>query len=150
MAKAAGPKLQGHSTHIIYETFKNKLEIGDAVVTPAYDLAEDNLTSIIHAVGPDCRDPKQRQRWTKLLAKTYDNIFKVAQKNGFESIALTSISTGIFDCPLEEAVEVALDAIEKHTLGAVYIIANDMKTVNAYKMAIENRNKKSSHLSLNE
>src|SRR5437016_2010925 len=27
LAKAAGPKLQGHSTHIIYETFKNKLEI---------------------------------------------------------------------------------------------------------------------------
>ncbi|KAF7866842.1 hypothetical protein EAF04_005683 [Stromatinia cepivora] len=52
---------------------------------------------IIHAVGPDWRQPKQRD--TGLLADAYRNSLSLAVKNNLRSIAFPAISVGIFMMP---------------------------------------------------
>ncbi|APA12546.1 hypothetical protein SS1G_03822 [Sclerotinia sclerotiorum 1980 UF-70] len=52
---------------------------------------------IIHAVGPDWRQPNQRA--TGLLANAYHNSLSLAAKNNLRSIAFPAISVGIFQMP---------------------------------------------------
>ncbi|CAD6450029.1 6fce2d43-c04b-4caa-af37-c13631011c1b-CDS [Sclerotinia trifoliorum] len=52
---------------------------------------------IIHAVGPDWRQPNQRD--TGLLANAYRNSLSLAAKNNLRSIAFPAISVGIFQMP---------------------------------------------------
>lgn len=78
---------------------------GEAKVTKAYRL--DNKY-IIHTVGPIYRlddNPEQT------LRNCYLNSLRLADSLGLESIAFSSISTGVYGYPVEEASKVAADVI---------------------------------------
>lgn len=105
-------------------------EVGNATITNGYKL---NAKYIIHAVVPHyLRD----QSPEKLLELTYKNVFKVAFENNIKSIAFPSISIGIFKFPLEKAVRIALNVMEKYMNKIddiyIYCFEYDDITYNAY------------------
>lgn len=105
-------------------------EVGNAVITNGYNL---KANYIIHAVGPHYLHDEYPD---KLLESVYENVFKVAIKHNIKSIALPSISTGIFKFPLERAVPIALKVIKKYADKMddiyVYCYGKDDSTYDAY------------------
>lgn len=67
---------------------------------------------VIHAVGPDCRIPAQREKKAELLASTYRESLEIALKSGITTIAFPCISTNIFAyTPIDEATDIAIKAV---------------------------------------
>lgn len=96
--KAAGPELERVCREI------GKCEVGSAVITPAFNLPSQY---VIHAVGPRWLDGQRGE--PDLLRRCYDSIFSLALEHQISSLAIPSISTGIYHYPLDAAVEVAVE-----------------------------------------
>ena len=105
-------------------------EVGNAVITNGYNL---KAKYIIHAVGPHYLHEEYPE---KLLESVYENVFKVAIKNNIKTIALPSISTGIFKFPIEKAVPIALKVMKKYSSKMddiyVYCFGPDNTTYDTY------------------
>ena len=95
--KAAGPELEKVCREI------GKCEVGSAVITPAFNLPSQY---VIHAVGPRWLDGQRGE--PDLLRRCYESIFSLAREHQINSLAIPSISTGIYHYPLDAAVEVAV------------------------------------------
>lgn len=108
-------------------------EIGNAVITNGYNL---KANYIIHAVGPHYFRDEYPE---KLLESVYENVFKVAIKNNIKSIAIPSISTGIFRFPVEKAVPIALSVIKKYAdmMDDIYIYCFDKDNLTYEKYIYE-------------
>ena len=65
------------------------IEVGHAVITPAYKL---NAKFVIHTVGPVWIDGKHDEEM--LLRSCYESSLNLAIQNGCQSIAFPLISTG--------------------------------------------------------
>ena len=92
--RAAGPELLEECKTL------HGCPVGDAKVTKAYRLKNKY---IIHTVGPIYDiDPTP----AKTLANCYKKCLKLADELGLETIAFSSISTGIYGYPVNEAAEV--------------------------------------------
>ena len=76
---------------------------GHAVLTNGYKLKKH----IIHAVGPVYHSDADAGK----LKGAFVNSLILADSNGFKSIALVPISTGIFGYPLDKAAKIAVDAV---------------------------------------
>lgn len=84
------------------------IKTGEAVITPGFGLP---AKFIIHAVGPIyCQLSKEESE--RLLRAAYTNSLTIAVKNKCQSIAFPLISSGIYGYPKEEALTVAMGAIE--------------------------------------
>lgn len=83
------------------------IEMGEAVITPGFNLP---AKYVIHAAGPIYFDGKHGEE--QLLYTAYMNSLKLAQENKCESIALPLISSGILGYPKEDALIVAISAIQ--------------------------------------
>lgn len=156
----AGDVPFGECEEILKKQKRKKLDIGEAVLTSAGDLAP-RVKAIVHAVGPDCRQKKQKENGTNLLTAAYQNSLELAhhldQKPDFvssdfkgphlHSIAFPSISTGIYKFPLDEAAAIAIETIANYLIeneGAfdeVRIVClplnKDPNTAPAYQKALE-------------
>jgi O-acetyl-ADP-ribose deacetylase (regulator of RNase III) len=94
---------------------------GSAVWTNAYGL---NASYIIHAVGPIWHGSKTGknnltpQDIVQLgqLGSTYIAIFTVAKQLGISSVAIPSISTGIYGLPAEFGATIAKDICSRYEL----------------------------------
>ena len=75
---------------------------GGAVITPGFDL---KAKYIIHAVGPRWNGSEKDK---ELLRKCYKESLKRAKENDCHSIAFPLISSGVFDCPVDQAWEQAV------------------------------------------
>jgi O-acetyl-ADP-ribose deacetylase len=84
--------------------------VGQACITPSFNLAKNGVKHIIHAVGPDCRIVKDEAEQNSLLRNAYSNALTVAEKNNIRSIAFPFISSGIYAFPKERAARMALEA----------------------------------------
>lgn len=91
---------------------------GEAVLTPGFNL---QAKWIIHAVGPIWDEFENHMELKRLLSKTYESIFKIAQSRGFQSIAIPNISTGVYGFPKEEAAQIALETTQQ------FLIQNQSK-----------------------
>lgn len=97
--RVAGPRL--------FEECKSLAPIrtGEAVMTRGYGLA---ARWCIHVLGPvyaSSSNPPFE------LDACYDSILAIAEERHLASIATPAISTGIFGYPVDEAAEVALQAV---------------------------------------
>ena len=112
--KAAGPELLEECKTL------NGCKPGEAKATKAYRLKNKY---IIHTVGPIYHlDSNPAQT----LANCYKNSLELADKLGLESIAFSSISTGVYGYPVEEAAQIAAKVIGEYkpkTLKTVYMCA---------------------------
>ena len=96
--RVAGPELEKVCREI------GKCEVGSAVITPAFNLPSQY---VIHAVGPRWLDGQRGE--PDLLRRCYESIFSLAREHQINSLAIPSISTGIYHYPLDAAVEVAVE-----------------------------------------
>ena len=113
----------------IDELIKNgPLNIGDARITPAYELY---ASYIIHTVGPVWEGGNPYD--TELLASCYRRSLELASEHGCKTIAFPLISAGTFGFPEDDALLIAknaiLDFLERHDM-VVYLVAYRSHTYN--------------------
>ncbi len=82
---------------------------GSAVVTGAYNM---QAKYIVHAVGPIWKGGSHREE--EQLHDAYINALKVAKEKGCKSIAFPLISSGIYGYPREDALRVAMGAVNEY------------------------------------
>ncbi len=83
-------------------------ETGEAVITSAGQM---EAKFVIHTVGPVWNRGKADQ--AEKLKNCYINALKIANDNGVKTIAFPNISTGVYGYPLEEAAEIAIQAVSE-------------------------------------
>ncbi|MEM6533933.1 MAG: macro domain-containing protein [Myxococcota bacterium] len=82
---------------------------GDAVSTAAYGLEKGGTHYVVHAVGPVWRGGGHGE--DELLASAYRQSIKRAVELFSVSVALPSISTGVYGFPIERAAPIAIEAV---------------------------------------
>ena len=83
-------------------------ETGDAKITAAYNLPARH---VIHAVGPVWHGGGRGE--AQLLASCYRRSIELAEAHGLASLAFPCISTGVYGYPIEEAAQVAVQAVRE-------------------------------------
>ncbi len=110
ISNAAGPQLQVWSD--AQPLHKGaRVAVGKAIISPSFDLSSKKIKYVVHTVGPDFRDPSEKQNGEQLLYNAWYNALVVADKQKINSITFPSISTGIFQCPKDVAATQAHRAI---------------------------------------
>lgn len=103
--RAAGPELLAECRTL------GGCPTGQAKITKAYNLP---AKYIIHAVGPYYSDYEPWEA-EELLASVYKSIMQhVTNHPDIKSIAIPAISCGIFRFPLEDAVNIAVDIVQRY------------------------------------
>ena len=112
MQVAAGPKLRERCQDIAKERRLLNLQpcgVGEAVVTPGYDLPAKNL---IHVVGPDCRRPTQDNFRREMLRNSYQALFnEVNELKDRETIVLPPLGMDVFAYPHREGARMTMEII---------------------------------------
>jgi len=83
--------------------------VAKPILTAGYKLL---AKFIIHVVGPDNQSEE-------LLRETYNNCFKMAEENNLATIAVPSISTGVFGFPKPLAARIVKDVVKKFPFNNV-------------------------------
>ncbi len=110
---------------------------GSAVVTGAGNLP---ARYVIHAVGPVWRGGGAGE--PALLASAYRSVMARAAEKGVRTLALPSISTGVYGYPLDLAAPIALGAVAEALRGettverVIFVLFNE-ETMRAYERALE-------------
>ncbi len=84
----------------------NGCPTGTAVITGGGNL---KARYVIHTVGPVYKNGKSRE--AELLKSAYQSCLELAVENNITSIAFPSISTGVYNYPIEEASKIAIDTV---------------------------------------
>lgn len=130
--RAAGPKLKRFCAKL------NGCNVGEAKLSPGFDLMCDY---VIHTVGPQWNGGNSGE--ADLLESCYRSSLELALENNIRSVAFSSISTGSFGYPLDEAAEIAVKTVVRfvdlHPGMFDFIIwaARSQKTVDAYEKEID-------------
>lgn len=126
--KAAGPELEEACRKL------GRCDAGSAVITPAFRLPSK---FVIHAVGPRWIDGQRGE--PDLLKRCYHSIFELTERHQINSVAIPSISTGIYHYPLEGAVEIAVE-VARHAVRydiAITFACFDDQTLEEYKSRLQ-------------
>jgi O-acetyl-ADP-ribose deacetylase (regulator of RNase III) len=109
---------------------------GSAVVSDAGDLP---ARIVIHAVGPVWRGGTSAE--PEALASAYRTALDLAAREGCRSVALPSISTGIYGYPVELAAAVALETVgtwvadHPEALDTITFVLYSADTLEAFERA---------------
>ena len=104
IVKKGGRIIQEESDKIGY------LPVGNAVMTTAGKLA---CKAVIHVVGPRNGEAKENEK----LSLAINNVLILAQQNGFKSISIPAISTGIFGFPKDKCAKILVEGSIKFVKG---------------------------------
>lgn len=96
IVKKGGRIIQDESDKIGY------IPVGNAVITTAGVLP---CKAVIHVVGPRNGETKENEK----LSIAVNNVLKLAQQNGFKSISIPAISTGIFGFPKDKCAKILVE-----------------------------------------
>lgn len=126
--RAAGPELDEVCRKL------NGCLTGEAKVTPGFRLP---AKFVIHTPGPIWRGGHNNE--SQLLRNSYVNSLKRAVENHCQTIAFPSISTGVYDFPLDKAAKIAINAIQTFDAPLdVTMVCFDTGTYDAYQRALAN------------
>lgn len=118
---AAGKAPFDNCAAFLLEKKVKKVACGSSMLTTPGNLKQ--IKAIAHTVGPDYRDSEEKKQGKTLLSQAYQNSLEQCLETsnrlsspGFipgklQSIAFPSISTGIFEAPLDESSVIALETI---------------------------------------
>lgn len=102
IVKKGGPIIQQESNKIGY------VPVGGAVMTSAGNL---HCKAVIHTVGPRMGEGNEDYK----LKQAIDNVLHLASKNGFTTISIPAISSGIFGLPKDRCAKILIEH-SKHFL----------------------------------
>lgn len=109
---AAGARLKNACEELVHQ-HGGTLQIGQSVITDGFNL---KAKQIIHSVSPRCMF-----QWSEKIQKafydTYNGIFEIAQKEGFESIAIPAMGIGKHYCNLDRCTMVLLSVLDEYLCG---------------------------------
>ncbi len=100
--RAGGSTILEACRKVRAESYPNGLPTGEAVATTAGKMPAKYVIHTVGPIYPGCGD-----RCAALLASSYANALKTAQKLQCKDIAFPAISTGIYGYPKEEAAKIA-------------------------------------------
>lgn len=94
---------------------------------------------VLHAVGPIWRGGQNGE--PELLASCYREALTLAEREGLESVAFPSISTGVYGYPVDQAARVALTTVaaslrHARVVRRVRFVLFDDHTFSAYAAAL--------------
>ena len=98
-------------------------KVGEAIITPGFKL---DAKWIIHTPGPIWQGGLNQE--AAMLKTSYENSLELAKNHQCESIAFPLISTGIYNYPKEEALQIAVSTISSflmHHDMHVYLVVFD-------------------------
>ncbi|APZ06075.1 MULTISPECIES: O-acetyl-ADP-ribose deacetylase [Kosakonia] len=129
--RAAGPALLEACKQVRQQ--QGECPPGHAVITAAGNL---NAKAVIHAVGPVWRGGNDNE--AHLLEDAYRNSLKLADANGYASIAFPAISTGVYGYPKAAAAEIAINTVSDYLtryslLRQIYFVCYDDETLRLYQ-----------------
>ncbi len=104
--RAGGPRILEECREIRRTLYPKGLPAGEAVSTTGGELP---CRRVIHTVGPIWG--REGGREPELLAACYRNSLALAAREGLETVAFPSISTGAYGYPREEAARVSSAAV---------------------------------------
>jgi O-acetyl-ADP-ribose deacetylase (regulator of RNase III) len=137
--RKGGPKILEECKLIRATEWPDGLPTGKAVMTSGGNLKGKH---VIHTVGPVWLGGFHVE--AELLKQAYRNTLKLAVSKGLRTIAFPSISTGVYDYPIEEASRVALGTVkaflenEDKLEKVIFVLFSDkafevfLKTAEAY------------------
>jgi len=100
---------------------------GSAVITPGFRL---KAKYVVHAVGPVWQGGAHNEE--ALLRSAYTESLKRARENGCKSISFPLISSGVYGYPKDQALRVALSAIQDDLIAngdmEAYLVLFDRDT----------------------
>lgn len=105
--RAGGPSIHAETQRL----YPQGCPTGTAVVTTAGQLP---AKFVFHAVGPIWRGGQKGERG--LLTSVHNECLRLAVEHDCRSIAFPAISTGIYGFPIDQAAELALDAVRQFLL----------------------------------
>ncbi|KAM5152440.1 LOW QUALITY PROTEIN: protein mono-ADP-ribosyltransferase PARP14-like [Mantella aurantiaca] len=140
LLKAAGPKLQDDSDHIVRR--EGRLSAGESVITDSGRLP---CKQVIHTVGPKWYDttPAQGER---LLRKAITSSLDLAEEYLHSSIAIPAVSSGIFGCPVDKSAESIIKAIRQYmdnkpkgssTIKEIHLVDTNEGTVRIFASTLK-------------
>ena len=94
------------------------IEVGSAALTPAFNLL---AKYVIHTVGPVWHGGVEDE--IENVRKCYENSLQLALEKDCNSIAFPLISTGTYDFPKPEALQIAISVINE------FLLIHDMKVL---------------------
>ena len=106
---AAGLQLKD-ACEVQAQKYGGKLGVGQAVVTEAFNL---KAKYIIHSVSPRCMF-QWNDTIQKALYNAYSEIFEIAQREGFESIAIPAMGIGKHYCDLDRCAMIAMSVLDEY------------------------------------
>lgn len=131
--RAAGPGLLAETREL------GGTEVGVAKASGAHGLS-DRAGVIVHTVGPDYRITEQRERAEELLIAAYTSALEVAAERGATDVVLPSLSTGVYDFPLEWAARIAIETVllnaRRLGLEGIAFVLFDEQTSAAFSRAL--------------
>jgi O-acetyl-ADP-ribose deacetylase (regulator of RNase III) len=134
--RAGGPAILEECKRIVSK--QGRLPTGKAVITTGGNLPANY---VIHTVGPVWHSGTGDE--AQLLVSAYTESLKVAEDHRVRSISFPSISTGAYGYPVNEAAEVAIEAVilfikEKPvSIKEVRFVLFDSGTYRLYQIALE-------------
>ncbi|ADE34368.1 putative phosphatase [Turbot reddish body iridovirus] len=106
--KMAGPELKRECQTL------GGIGFGEAKITGGHRLP---ATYVIHTVGPILsKGARPTVADKRVLTSCYIQSLHVAQANGARTIAFPSISTGVYNYPIEDAVHVAMSSVRAYVI----------------------------------
>lgn len=87
---------------------------GEAKITPAFRLP---CRWVVHTVGPVWQGGGAGE--ATLLAACYRNSLQLADSVGAKSVAFPAISTGVYGYPIDQATEIAVNAVKACVVNCV-------------------------------
>jgi O-acetyl-ADP-ribose deacetylase (regulator of RNase III) len=113
---AAGPRLLEACRELRATTLPDGLGVGDAVVTPGFDLP---AAWVVHTVGPDRH---RGQTDPAMLASCFTRSLGVAADAKARTVAFPAVSAGVYGWDAAEVARIAVDAVrtwDDENAGAV-------------------------------
>lgn len=132
--RAGGPKILEECK--VIRKKQGGCSTGEAVITTGGNLPS---AYVIHTVGPIWRGGNNKEQ--ELLTNAYKNSLKLATDNNIKTISFPSISTGVYNYPIEEASIIALNTVknilDEIKFSEIRFILFSKKDFDVYKNSIK-------------
>lgn len=114
--RAAGPRLLAACRQLRATTHPNGLPVGEAVITPGFDLT---AKYVIHTVGPVY---SKKEDHSQQLASAFLRSLELADRQGLKSIAFPAISTGAYGYPKRECARIMQKVFSHFNANSVELV----------------------------